>query len=196
MERSHPYQGCSDGELIEFIQSDDPAAFVEIYKRYSLTLLKHAYNKLRNREDARDMVQEAFAGLWQKRKTLRSDNNLAGYLYITVRNLALNHFARSDVKEKYHASMQEFAKIESLHFSADQHIREKQLTEIIKAEIEALPSKMRLVFKLSREEHLNHKEIASKLKISERTVSSHITHALRILRAKLEFLLLLSFLGF
>jgi len=51
-----------------------------------------------------------------------------------------------------------------------------------------LPSKMRTVFELSRNEHLSHREIAFKLEISEQTVSKQITNALRILKLKLGFL--------
>jgi len=55
-----------------------------------------------------------------------------------------------------------------------------------------LPPKMREVFELSRKEHLNHREIAWKLEISEQTVSKQITNALRILKLKIGVLAYLA----
>ncbi|MNY41536.1 RNA polymerase sigma factor [compost metagenome] len=57
---------------------------------------------------------------------------------------------------------------------------------MIDQEINALPIKMQMVFKLSRKGYLSHKEIAEQLEISEQTVSKQITNALKILKVKLN----------
>lgn len=62
---------------------------------------------------------------------------------------------------------------------------------LIEKEIDALPPKMREVFKLSRQHHLSHSQIAAKLDISEQTVSKQITNALKILRTRLGITLYL-----
>lgn len=185
------YTTYSDRELVGFVREGDHAAFAEIYDRYNLALLNHAYKKLRSREEARDIVQEAFMAVWLKREVLDPQGNLSGYLYVSLRNLILNHFAHRQVREKYILSMQQFAA--EWNVPADQLIRERQLAEAIGTEVEALPARMRQVFKLSRREQLDHKEIASRLRISEQTVASHITHALKILRTKLTMFIHLFF---
>lgn len=185
------YRTCSDAELAQLIRSGSRGAFSEIYQRYNLILLAHAYGKLGNREEARDIVQDVFSLLWQRREKIDPGGNISRYLYTTTRNLVLNCFARKKVKDKYHQSMERFAgEASSQVQSADHLIREKQLAEAIRREIAALPARMQHVFELSRREHLDHKEIASRLRISEQTVSSHITHALRILRTRLGIILL------
>jgi RNA polymerase sigma-70 factor (ECF subfamily) len=45
-----------------------------------------------------------------------------------------------------------------------------------------MPPKMREVNRLSRQEHLSHREIAVRLEISEETVKKHIQNALQLLR--------------
>jgi len=184
------YEACTDTQLSNLMRSGDRMAYTEIYDRYALALLGHAYNKTRNREEAKDVVHEVFAMLWAKRESLQIDH-LAGYLFRSVRNIILNQIAHQAVQDKYILSMEKFAAVNAL---ADHLVREKQLQVIIEREIAALPPKMREVFVLSRKEHLNHKEIAELLGISEQTVSKHVTNALKILRVKLGVLAYIVFL--
>ena len=178
------YKSYSDTELTGLLKSGDREAYTEIYGRYIFVLLNHAYNKTRSREEAKDTVHEVFVTLWAKRESLQVDN-LAGYLFRSVRNVILNQVAHKAVQDKYLLSMEQFAASQEI---PDHLIREKQLMAIIEQEIAALPPKMREVFELSRKKHLSHKEIAEMLHISEQTVSKQVTNALKILRVKLGIL--------
>ncbi len=164
-------------------------AYAQIYDRYKFILHAHAVNKLRDREEARDIIQEVFTYLWSKREMIQLSGNLSGYLYGAVRHAILNKIARKQVQEKYFDSLKVFSERESV--VTDHRIRENQFREYIEKEIGLLPPKMRAVFELSRKEHLSHKEIAWKLEISEQTVSKQITNALRILKVKLGVLICL-----
>jgi len=59
----------------------------------------------------------------------------------------------------------------------------RYVIDIVAKEVDNLPEKCKLVFKLSREYYLTNKEIADKLAISESTVEKHINKAIRQLRA-------------
>lgn len=186
------YSAQSDTELLNLLRLDDRVAYTEIYDRYILVLLNHAYNKTRSREDAKDIVQEVFTTLWVRRESLSIDY-LAGYLFRSVRNIFLNQVAHQAVQNQFVASMEKFA---ASREASDHLVRERQLEAIIEREIAALPPKMRKVFVLSRKEHLSHKEIADLLGISEQTVNKHVTNALKTLRVKLgvlAFILLLIY---
>ncbi|MDR6783784.1 RNA polymerase sigma-70 factor (family 1) [Pedobacter africanus] len=178
------YSLLSDLELTTLLKGGDKTAYTEIYDRYIWVLLDHAYNKLRNREESKDVVQEAFTLLWSKKELLKEDENLSGYLYTTVRNTILNLFAHRKVQDKYMASMEHFA-MHNTVVATDHLVREHQLKALIETEIAALPPKMREVFELSRKANLSHKEIAEQLGISEQTVSKQVTNALKILKVKL-----------
>jgi RNA polymerase sigma-70 factor (family 1) len=178
------YSAYTDQKLTALLKDGDRIAYTEIYDRYIWVLLDHAYNKLRNREEAKDIVQEAFTLLWTKKDFLKDEENLSGYLYTTVRNTILNVFAHRKVQDKYIASMEHFAG-QNTAVATDYLVREHQLKALIETEIAALPPKMREVFELSRKANLNHKEIAAQLGISEQTVSKQVTNALKILKVKL-----------
>jgi RNA polymerase sigma-70 factor (family 1) len=183
------YSQLTDQELIALLNQGDRLAFAQIYDRYKFILHAHAVNKLRDREEARDVIQEVFTYLWSKREVISISGNLSGYLYGAVRHAILNKITRKQVQEKYLDSLKAFSEQDAV--LTDHRIRENQLREQIEKEIGMLPSRMKEVFELSRNEHLSHREIAWRLQISEQTVSKQITNALRILKLKLGVLVYL-----
>lgn len=184
----------SDAELVDLLKSGDQLAYTEIYDRYILILLNHAYNKTRDREEAKDIVHEVFTTLWARRENFNCQSNLSGYLYAAVRNNILNQVVHNDVKGKYLASIAQFINYNNSQVITDHLVREHQLSSIIEKEIAELPPKMREVFELSRKQHFSHKQIAEMLEISEQTVSKHVTNALRILRVRLGIFIYLLWL--
>ncbi len=185
------YGAYTDQELLELLKKSDQAAFTEIYDRYKLLLHRYAYRWLQDKEAVKDVIQELFTVLWTRREALVLNENLSGYLYVSVRNGILRKISQDKRFAAYAVSLADYAdKGESI---TDHRLRENQLRAIIEKEIATLPSKMREVFELSRNSHLSHTEIAERLNLSEHTVRSHIKKALKILRSRLGFYLLIYF---
>ena len=178
------YKTLSDNELFSLLKESDHAAYNEIYRRYFHMLYVHTYKKLRDENQAKDVIQDLFATVWFKREHDIQTDNLAAYLFTAIRNKIFDLFAHQQVEAKYVSSLKDYL---STHMSVptDHLVRENDLKVYIEKEIQALPPKMKLMFELSRKEYLSHKEIASKLGTSENNVSTQITNALRILRTKL-----------
>lgn len=61
------YRSLSDSVLFALFKDGDINAFTVIYKRYSAVLYQHGYTKLRDKEEVRDVIQELFTNLWDKR---------------------------------------------------------------------------------------------------------------------------------
>ncbi|PTS93303.1 RNA polymerase subunit sigma-70, partial [Pedobacter sp. HMWF019] len=72
------------------MKSGNQDAFSEIYDRYFGALYLHAFNRLRDKDEAKDLVQELFSYLWSKRSILEPKSNFSNYLYTWVRNRILN----------------------------------------------------------------------------------------------------------
>lgn len=176
------YSVLSDQELIALLKDGDKTAFTEIYDRFFGVLYVFAHKKLRDEEDAKDIVQDLFANIWIKRESLSFSGVLSAYLYTAVRNKMLDVIGHKDYEGKYIKSLQGFMDQEQVQ--SDFLVREKQLAVLIEQEIDALPAKMRAVFLLSRRANMSYKEIALHLDLSEQTVRSHIKHALKILRLR------------
>ncbi|MEC5145343.1 RNA polymerase sigma-70 factor [Chitinophaga sp. 180180018-2] len=173
----------NDLELVDLIRSGNQQAFAKIYERYFGLLYLHAYHRLRDKDEAKDLVQELFSHLWSHRESLTPASNFSSYLYTSVRNRILNIVAHRSVEGKFLSSL---PAVDIAAEAVTDHLaRERQLAMIIEKEIQSLPPKMRQVFELSRKANLSYKEIAARLELSEQSVRSHVKGALRVLRARL-----------
>ncbi|MNJ98903.1 ECF RNA polymerase sigma factor SigW [compost metagenome] len=186
MRQAIDYKQVSDAELVVQLKAGDHAAYSEIYERYSYVLISHAYRKLQDVEEAKDVVQELFTNIWYKRESLNVFR-LDAYLYGTMRNQVLHFMAHQKVITKYTTSLSYY--LESGVRSQDSIMVENELLQLFEQELAALPAKMRTVFEMSRGEGLSYKQIAEKLDISDKTVKKQIHNATKIFRKKLRFTL-------
>lgn len=188
------YNRYSDEELLKMLKASDHYAYTEIYNRYHYMLLQHAYTKLGDEEQAKDVVQELFVNLWLRRENEMNAANLAGYLYKATRNKILDIFAHQKVRENHvQASLNDFASNYS-YADTDHLVLEKELSAYIERQVQALPRKMREIYELSRKGHYSHREIAEMLNTSEANVSKQMTNAIRILRKKTDTFIIIYFI--
>ncbi|TCD05854.1 sigma-70 family RNA polymerase sigma factor [Pedobacter frigidisoli] len=186
------YEHLSDDDLLIQLKNGNHSAYTEIYNRYFYLMFIFALKKIQDEELSKDFVQELFINLWNKKESLSENGKLASFLYISIRSRIFDHFAHQKVEHRYLDFLKNYqtAAIEK----TDHLVRERELSDYIEKQIQALPKKMRQIFELSRKEHLTHKEIAVKLETSEHNVSKQIVNALKIFRTKLTSFLPFTFL--
>ncbi|WP_316792005.1 RNA polymerase sigma-70 factor [Pedobacter frigoris] len=176
------YRDYTDSELSNLLKEGNDVAFAEVYDRFFNALYLHALNRLKDKDEAKDIVQELFISLWNKRETADL-TNLSNYLYTAVRNRVINVVSHKSVETRYLMGLPRNIIVEDC--ITDHRLRERQLANIIAGEIAQLPKKMREVFEMSRLQNLSHKEIAEQLGITEQSVRSHVKNALKVLRSRL-----------
>lgn len=188
-----PYKSASDIQLLALIQKKNERAFKAVYQRYWAVLYRHALRMTGSEEEAKDIIQELFADLWQNAPNMRIRDRLSGYLYKAIRNRVLNSIEKQRVRADYQNYYRRVA-LPSECFT-DETLHYKELEQLIEEEVAKLPEKMQAVFLLSRQEQQSYKEIAETLQVSENTVRKQVSNALKILRVKLGtfFFLLLTF---
>jgi RNA polymerase sigma-70 factor (family 1) len=172
----------SDEDLLYRMADDDQAAFTCLYRRHWEALFTTTVRVIGNREDSEDIIQEVFASLWNRRKALSLTGRLAGYLQVSVKYKAINYIDRNITRRHYLTALSQAAEA-GAPASPEVLLRVKEVQQLIQTVIGNMPPKMQEVFQLSRQEHLSHKEIATRLGISEETVKKHIQHALQLLRS-------------
>jgi RNA polymerase sigma-70 factor, ECF subfamily len=178
-----PLNSASATELAA-LRAGDEQALKGIFQRYYASLLTHAYRITADKDAARDVVQDVFANLWQKRANLDVHTSLQAYLRRAVVNGAINY-----VKSRQRFLQETPDQWAQVPDDAHDTIAWKEQLEVqeaqVRAAIESLPEKCRLVFVLSRFEQMSHKEIAETLDISVKTIENQITKAMKMLREKL-----------
>jgi len=75
------YSTFSDQDLTILLRKQDDTAFKEIYERYSGLLYILALKKTKKEDEAKDIVQEIFIVLWNKRAELNFNSSLSSYLF-------------------------------------------------------------------------------------------------------------------
>lgn len=174
----------TDQELFGLLKDGKVVAFTQIYERYFALLYRHAYQMLRDRVQAEDVVQDIFQMLLEKRDELELQHSLKAFLYASVRFRILKQFRHNKVVDNYLATLS--GMFDSGIGTIDLYIEEKELSKRIEEGISKLPAKMREVFELSRIDELSYSEIAEKLNITEHTVRKQMSNALKIMRESLK----------
>ncbi|WEK36372.1 MAG: RNA polymerase sigma-70 factor [Candidatus Pseudobacter hemicellulosilyticus] len=150
-------------------------AFTELYRKYYKGLVVWAYNILRDLAAAEDLVHDIFLSLWVKKERLIITTSFEFYLYTALRYQVLTKIRRGKVSESIFENLEKKVWCTA---TPDNLLYQKELQRRLTEGIDGLPEKARLVYLLSREQQLSHKQIAEQLNISVKTVEFHISIAL------------------
>ncbi|WP_315816953.1 RNA polymerase sigma-70 factor [Paraflavitalea speifideaquila] len=161
----------------------DEAAFTAIYHQYWKLLFSVAANKLDNLTDAEEVVQEVFADLWKRRSEINIQQSLKSYLAAAVKFQVYSLLHKKYRQRQQEGNMQQLTPVTT-------HVEEqydyKELQQQLHQTAAQLPERCKLIYELSREKGLSHKEIAQTLDIAEKTVENQLTKALKHLRTSLK----------
>ena len=162
--------------------SSSATAFEDLFKQYYAQLVVYACKYVSDTETAREIVQDFFVRLYEKRQTLSIDVSVKSYLYRSVYNCCINYINQRNIQDKHLKSI-DLERTEEDDLEGEIHTVELQ--ERIYRVIESLPAKCQIIFKMNRLQGLKNEEIATQLHLSKRTVETQISKALKILRKKL-----------
>jgi RNA polymerase sigma-70 factor (family 1) len=157
--------------------------FEALFKQYYAPLVVYACKYLPEKDVAREIVQDFFVKLYEKRSSLSIDTSLKSYLYRSVYNACMNYINQRSIQEKHIRNIDLERNVEE---NLENEINSVELQNRIYNLIEALPPKCRKIFKMNRLEGMKNEEIAVSLNLSKRTVETQISKALKILRSKLS----------
>lgn len=128
--------------------------------------------------DVDDLVQEAYARLLRAQASGKV-RNARNYLFATARNAALDLFRHENTLTFEPIGETSGSSVLQEEAGVREAVGRKQELEILRAALQALPTRCRQVFTLRKLYGLSHREIAAQLQISERTVEAQIDKAMR-----------------
>lgn len=169
--------------LLKEIKQGNDKALEFLFKNYHSRLYGYAIRFISDPEIVRDIIQECFIKLWEKRETLQSIS-ITALLFAMVRNGCLNYLKHLRIVEKHSIEYIETIEGEerlyysNFYFDSEQKILYKELEEQIGIVIDHLPPRCREVFIMSRFKGMKNREIAEELQISTTAIEKHISKAL------------------
>lgn len=181
-----------DEERLERILEGDDEAFRQLITEYHPLAYGLAYRALGDREDAEEVVQDAFFKIHGALAGFRGESSLKTWILRIVWRLSLNRRrdrARSPWRRLgLHRTDEEAG--ERLSAAAGEGPEARLLTRetqrLVREQIDELPAPLREVLILHGFEQLGYEEISRVLDIPVGTVSSRIHGARRRLAAALE----------
>ena len=166
----------SDEALIKAVKNGDCESFNPLIERYKLPLYRVMYRMVLNRDDAEDLVEEAFIKAYRSIK--RFDTSRPFYAWL--RRIAVNNAINFLKKERRNLTEPlEFVE-KSLSNGRNDPVamtQQKVLKERINQAMLKLPREFRTVLSLKIEEDLSYDEISQLLKIPKGTVMSRLARA-------------------
>lgn len=165
-------------------KNGDPRALSFFFDCYWEELYAVAYRHLRDEAIAKDIVQEVFIQIWEKRHLIRDDyDSLKPYFFKAIKNRILNYYAKEKVRENMLEIM--LYRMDKFTSLSEHNLAEYQkLEDIVDHAISKLPKAMRAVY-LLRNDDYSIQQIAQQLNIAEQTVKNHLSEAKKILKQDL-----------
>jgi RNA polymerase sigma-70 factor (family 1) len=179
-----------DSTLLAHVFEGSKLAFSILYERYWDKAYSAAYKRLKDEDQAKDIVQEIFVSIWLKKDDVIS--NFPAYLNIAVRNRVFK------LAERQKTSSSFFSWIENrpeLYDQADSKLLYEEFYAAYESFLKSLSPKRQMIFRLRYHEDLSTKAIAVQMGISRKTVQNQLGKAVDQLRIDLlPILILISIL--
>jgi RNA polymerase sigma-70 factor (family 1) len=170
--------------LMRSFTTGEKFAFTSVYNEYYFRVYEFASKYLPTQEDAEDITADSFTKLWQKRNEFASLEHIRAFLFTTAKNACLNFLQHSKIKDEKHTDILRSLKTLQRDNFLLEEIR-AELMQLVYAEVDKLPAKMKEIFLLSYKEGLKPAEIAERLQISVQTVSNQKLNAINLLKTAL-----------
>jgi len=185
-----PLVNPRDEELVASAQKGERRAFEELVERHKQKAYHIAFGFARDREDAKDLSQDAFLKAFANLKNFDGRSSFYTWFYRILVNLCLDYKRRQkrapadEFDETVEHQMDPSHEPKTAR-TPDQHVLAGQISRKVGSALEALPAKQRTVFILRNHQGLSIKEIAETMETAEGTVKVHLHRAVTALRQSL-----------
>lgn len=174
-----------DRELIRAAQGGDQRAFRKLVERHQRRAFSIAIGLVRDENDAREIVQEAFLRVYRGLATFQGGSSFFTWLYRIVTNLAIDLIrkpGRKDAELLENQTVDEDKSDFSLVSRIDgadpiDVIRRREIAARIRTALDALPPYHRGVILMREVEGMSYEEMAQAMGVSKGTIMSRLFHA-------------------
>lgn len=164
-------------EIIERCKKGDRNAQYKLYELYSKAMFNICFRMMGNREEAEDILQEAFTEAFLQLETFRYESTFGAWLKKIVINRSINELKRKRPELEFIENIQYFDQKDNKHEDGNEDV--KLSVKRIYNALTELADGYRVIFSLYMLEGYDHAEIAQILGIKESTSKSQFLRAKR-----------------
>jgi RNA polymerase sigma-70 factor (ECF subfamily) len=177
-----------DLTLVERVRTGDQRAFRLLVERYQRKVYGVALGMLRDKEEARDVAQEAFVKVYKYLEHFKGDASFYTWLYRITVNVCIDVLRRKGSRGNEQVEFDESVKMDiaeanlgslgtRLGTNPQKSALRKELAERITAAVNQLPEAHRKILLLREVEGMSYEDLARTLEIPKGTVMSRLFHA-------------------
>lgn len=189
--------GYIDKGTIEAFRDGQISGFEKIYRLFNGRVYNFVFSIIRDSSLAKDLTQDTFLLIWDRRANIDGANNLEGYIFTVAKNAVYQHIRRKLLLQKYINNSE--TNLEPENAGIEQKLDNKLFEEDVLKLINELPESRKKIFLLFWKSDMSYREIAELLTVSEKTVATQIHRSLQFLREKFGnktlYIILLFFSG-
>lgn len=173
--------------------------FDRLFRQYERKLCAVAYSFVRDRDTAKDIVNDSFMSLWEQREGIEF-TNIDAYLFRVVRNRCLEYRRSRKIGKNVYEKilMKERGVMDyythTIECSNPNELFRNEIMEICRAQLEQMPELTRRIFTAHKFEGKSYKEIAEIFDVNLKKVDKELQHAAIRLRLSLKDYLIVLFL--
>lgn len=172
---------------ISEIKSGNRNEFGKLVEENMDYIYKTALVIMANEEDARDIVQDTFLNVWDKRKAIKTRESLRPYLRKIAVNKCYDQLRRRKIR-KMESWIEDESKIKSI--ISDEHPDKKlendEALSLLKILVSGLSPSQRVVFTMVELDEMSHDEVSELTGMKKTLIKSNLRHARKKLEEKLK----------
>lgn len=175
----------NERELLAKIAEGDHRAFSVLFEQRQQLIFNIAYKLTKSKAGSKEIVQDVFLKIWDKREELQSIDNFGAYINRMARNQSIDAL-RLLAREALRTVQLQEEQLEKGNFETDETIQFHETGRVLRLALESLSPQQRKVYELCHEQGLKYEEAARELGLSRGTVHSHMKQALKNIRVYLK----------
>ena len=172
----------TDETLFQRVRTGDLAAFDALFERYEVRLFAYLRAVTGNRQDAEELLHDAFLAALETEQGAFEEGAFRGFLYRVARNLAFNRRRSAQRRDRLLASVPDAAAEEA---GADAALERRELEAALDHAVARLPEGLGELYHL-RSSGLSYEQIATVIEAPIGTVKSRMHQMVNVLREELK----------
>lgn len=159
-----------DQQLWLMIRQGDEIAYKQLYLRYFDVLFAAIIQRVGDRQEAEDIIQDVFLTIWEKKGEIELREKLFSYLYSIMRFKVIRHLKQKELSDRHLSALA----ILTEETDATTPLEKDERVVLLEETSGQLAGQLKKVYSLKYDVGMSISDIASHLELSPHTVKNHL----------------------